>query len=352
MDFDTFYSRNAAAFLDVRRLRMADLHGMAATQYEDAASVLLTSSVVHGVANVCSDIDLICIRHGDAADTAMATQLHCGDAHVEVIAFSDAQLRQTEAALRDMADAPLAVQATGYRDWSRRVPIPRKYVERTATGVDVHATAPYLALQPLVGRVWAAAGADQARQCAVFCLLACRSGERRAAVGYAVNALLFAMNAVLSTLPWPLLNKKWTLKRWQMAASLFPDAPLLSQLGPGITSAWRAASCRMGAELGAADAEQVFQRVDELVAALAGSAPAAAVPTSVAALRPNLAFAALLPGARVVCDTARGRSSLLPDSPTEPLPETSAAALLALSPRDAAFWLGAARAGLASFYLG
>ena len=82
MDLDTFYPRNAAAFLDSRQLRMGDLHGLALAQYEDTASVLLTSSAVHGIANACSDIDLICVRHGDVTDIAMATQLHCGDAHV------------------------------------------------------------------------------------------------------------------------------------------------------------------------------------------------------------------------------------------------------------------------------
>lgn len=337
-----FYASNAATFLRRRDLLMDGLHNIASIQYKDAKCVLLTSSAVHGVANASSDIDLICIRGGDTTDTAMATQLHCGENHIEVIAFSERQLRETEAILYDMAVGSLAVRAEAAGTWNRLVPIPRKYVERIATGVDANGCVPYQHIQASVCAVWVALGVEQARQCAVLAALACRCGERRAAMGYATNTVLSAMNALLSALYWPLLNKKWTVKRWSAAADWFVDDPLYARWGQRLTNAWQQMAGRLGGELDDKDAFTICHLVDDLVGELDGDAPSMAATVT---LQTGLVTALLLPGACLVSDIAGQRSVLLPETANDRLPDTAVGTLLSLPPRDAAFWLGASRAG-------
>jgi hypothetical protein len=343
MDFASFYTRNAASFLDARQLRTGDLDALARKQYEDASCVLLTSSAVHGIANAASDIDLIAIRRADGIETAMATQLHCGDAHLEVLAFTEAQLKQAESAARAMAAMPVRDRLAACRRWDKETTIPRKYLERICTGVDMQGGVPFLALQEAVARVWATVSCDQARQCAMFCALACRSGERRAAAGYAGNALLFAMNALLSSLGWPLINKKWTLKRWSVAPTLFPSSPLLAEFGARSSRAWQAVAERWGSPLHDHDALELAALVESLCAVLLDGAPPQDVPVA--------GSAPLLPGACMVSDSVRQRVALLGDAPADALADATPSSLFRLAPGDAAYWLGAARSRVANFSL-
>ncbi len=217
MNYSAFYARNAEAFLAARRLSFDDLDGVVRRQFDDAKYTLLTSSAVHGVANAASDIDLICITKGGRSDNAMASQIHHNGHHMEVVAFSDAEVDDARATLQAHAQSTASSQLSLYRSWDKHHPISRKYLERIIAGVATDRSVPFVDAQNGLGAIWSVAHFDAFRQSVGFAMLALKCEEGRAAAGYATNALLYLMNAMLSQRCWTVSNKKWTLLRWHHA---------------------------------------------------------------------------------------------------------------------------------------
>jgi hypothetical protein len=336
-----FHAGNATRFLQARGLRMDDLVAAARRQYDDAVHVLLTSSAVHGIANAASDIDLICLRRDESSDTAMATQVHLESAHIEVMAFSESLLEKTVSVLRRASGGALADRVRAYAGLRAPATIPAKYLERICTGVDEQGRTPGLAFHAVLCETWAAVGLDHALQAVQCCALALRAGEPRAAAGYSANALLHLMNALLADAGWPLMNKKWTLKRWQMSRALF-GGELLASLRQRVDAAWCATLESFSNALDPSVAREVTALVDAAGSALLHGRP-------VVAASPEHgvgAEAAFLPGASFLVSRESARATLLPESALSYPAGAPLAALFDLEPAHAAAWLALVRAGV------
>ncbi|KKB61356.1 hypothetical protein WM40_23600 [Robbsia andropogonis] len=345
MNYSAFYSGNAKAFLAARNLSFDDLDTVVRRQYDDAELTLITSSPVHGVANAASDIDLICITDAMQSSDAMASQVYHNGHHMEVVAFaSDEVLAACHELTVQQGKLPIDMLRV-YRQWDKKQRISRKYLERIIAGVATDGSVPYLEWQGTLGATWSIASFDAFRQSAGFALLALRCKETRAAAGYATNALLYLMNAMLSKSGWTVSNKKWTLLRWHQATDslrIWSNVRLVDV----IDSLWDSIypSCTTGLT------EQLAERLVELVD-LAESHFGYEV--DYARLRPALratSNAPFLPGS-VFTLRSDGRAALLPTVDISDALTTHPRDLRATTPDVARHLLIGARVGVIGFSL-
>ncbi|WP_328744906.1 DUF6001 family protein [Streptomyces sp. NBC_00285] len=201
-------------FLAARGLTPDGLDVLLSGRTGKARHFLLTSSPAQGLANATSDVDFIRIQSEPMAGARMATQLFEGPNHLESISFSQEEVDAALADLRALADVDPRQAVSAYRGWDKRHEVRRKYLERLVNGVALDRTLPYLDRLPELARLWKWSSLHTATEQVLFLSLAEAAGERRGRVGYAVNALLYLMDAVLSHHLDVYSNRKWFLLRW------------------------------------------------------------------------------------------------------------------------------------------
>lgn len=202
------------AFLASRGLTPEGLDRLLSGRTGKARHFLLTSSPAQGLANATSDVDFIRIQSEPMAGARMATQLFEGTDHLECISFSHEEADAALADLRALVDVEPRQAVLAYRGWDKRHELRRKYLERMVNGVALDRTLPYLDHLPQLARLWKWSSLHTATEQVLFLSLAEAAGERRGRVGYAVNALLYLMDAVLSHHLDVYSNRKWFLLRW------------------------------------------------------------------------------------------------------------------------------------------
>ncbi len=200
---------HSVAFLQARDTNFDKMLGVVAREVAGLQHMLLTSSAVHGLANATSDIDTICVVDGDDLTARTATQFFDGGNHFETILFSKNEVARELQRLEQAAAGSAAQTFAAYMAWNKNGPMNRKYLERLVNGVTSDGKSPYLEHVTALGPVWRAASLGQAIM-SVGCMnLAVTAGRGQAALGYAVNAILFAMDAVMSHHGQVYSNKKW-----------------------------------------------------------------------------------------------------------------------------------------------
>ncbi|RMV71079.1 hypothetical protein ALP05_200001 [Pseudomonas caricapapayae] len=214
-----FVINNAQAFLAARNIDFDFLNKVAHRQC-DPSGLLLTSSAVHGIATMASDIDMLCVVDEVVSTEQMATQVHQEGLHLELLMFNSTDVHLALQELASLAQKPTLVCLQEYSSWDVRNKIPRKYVERLVYGVTHGLTTPYLSALDDLSVVVSRKDLDVFRMNIACSRLAQRSDEIFAAVGYLMNALIAAMNSLLSMSGWVLSNKKWTLRRWNKSRDL------------------------------------------------------------------------------------------------------------------------------------
>ncbi|MFJ2815278.1 DUF6001 family protein [Streptomyces sp. NPDC091279] len=216
---------NADAFLASRALTPEGLERLLSGRTGAARHFLLTSSPVHGLANATSDVDFIRVQSEPMTGARMATQLFEGANHLESVSFAEDEVHAALADLRTLADADPRQAVLGYRGWDKQHELRRKYLERMVNGVALDRTLPYLDHLPELARLWKRSSLHTATEQVLFLSLAEAAGERRGRVGYAVNALLYLMDAMLSHHLDVYSNRKWFLLRWTRFRKGHGDAP-------------------------------------------------------------------------------------------------------------------------------
>lgn len=347
MKFAQFYALNANAFLASRGIYMEELEDLVTKQYSDIVNVLLTSSAVHGIANRNSDIDLICVRDNDSIDASMATQIHFGENHAEVISFNTHQI----ALAGDLLDKSLSLDVTerllSLRRIEEKTGISRKYLERIFSGVDSKNSVPYLAYQAPLSSLWALDACDMSYQSAQYLALAINSGEFRAASGYAANALQYLMSAILADAGWPMLNRKWILTRWRAAPNILTDSSLFYKYRSDVDELWAKTGARLDTTITEETARHTASLIEECAAAIFGEIGCERPRPSLDSVR-ALEF---LPGAMLLVNEAAGLSTFVRDTEVAlPIPP-SPSALFGLGGAQSAFWLSAVRSKMTSFSL-
>jgi len=222
VDYSAFVTANARAFLQARGIGFEELSQLACQQGFENAQVLLTSSPVHGIATVTSDIDLICICDHGVSAAQMATQIHGHGQHFELLPFAAADTERAFADLAQLAEHPLPLRLAGYHGWDAQHAVRRKYLERLVYAVDIRGGAPLISHLPAAAKVVATTDYDGFHQSHVCAWLALRAEEPGACHGYLINACLAAMSTLLSLGGWFLSNKKWILRRWNLAQERLP----------------------------------------------------------------------------------------------------------------------------------
>jgi hypothetical protein len=206
----------SAAFLESRTTSFARLRDVIGRQIDGIAHVLLTSSPVHGLANATSDIDTICVIDGpDRIAERTATQIFDQSNHYETILFTRGEIASELSRLTAVLATPPAAQLTAYKQWDKGGPLTRKYLERLVNGVATDGLLPYFDWLPALAKLWRVASLARALVAAECAALAERASELRAALGYVVNALLYAMDALMSHHGHVFSNKKWFLLRFR-----------------------------------------------------------------------------------------------------------------------------------------
>lgn len=214
-----FVKKNAQDFLGARNIGFNFLNEVASRQC-DPGTLLLTSSAVHGIATMASDIDMLCVVDEPVSTEQMATQIHQEGLHLELLLFNAADVHLALGELTSLAQSPALICLQNYSRWDKRNKVPRKYVERLVYGVTNDLTTPYLSALGDLCVVVSRKDLDVFRVNVACSRLAQRSDEPFAAIGYLMNALTAAMNSLLSMSGWVLSNKKWTLRRWNKSRDL------------------------------------------------------------------------------------------------------------------------------------
>ncbi|MGG2459849.1 DUF6001 family protein [Streptomyces sp. RGM 3693] len=176
--------------------------------------LLLTSSPVHGLANATSDLDFIRVQADEIHGPRISTKIFVDGHHLEVVSFSQAELDANLTELDRLAAVPPAATVAGFRAWDKQREPRRKQTERIVNGIALDGTAPYLPALPALSTVWSRASLHTALEQVVHTALAEAAGESRGRVGYAYNALLHLMDALLSHHGDVYTTRKWYLLRW------------------------------------------------------------------------------------------------------------------------------------------
>ncbi|WP_445288199.1 DUF6001 family protein [Variovorax atrisoli] len=282
MNYTDFVTANAAEFLRSRNIGFDLLQALAEEQGFDDALVLLTSSPVHGIATATSDIDLVCVTPQAVSKGQMATQIHRGGQHCEILPMGADDLARAFADLASLSTRNLPQRLAGYQRWDAGHAVRRKYLERIVYAVATDGRAHHLSHLGALVPVAASQEYDAFHQSRVCALLALRAGELEAARGHLVNACLAAMAAALSLGGWVLSNKKWTLRRWREAAS-----PRMRVVDPQLRELLDATWSRTSDFLHAVTAREIdaLGEIDVRLGVLAGAptgeiSPRAALPSA------------------------------------------------------------------------
>ncbi|KPI16965.1 hypothetical protein OK074_1758 [Actinobacteria bacterium OK074] len=220
--------RHVDTFLASRGLTFDGLEPLLTGRTGAARHFLLTSSPVHGLANSTSDVDFIRIQAEPMTGARMATQLFEGPNHLESISFAADEVDAALTDLRALAGAGPREAVLAYRGWDKRHEFRRKHLERSVNGVALDRTLPYLDHLPELARLWKWSSLHTATEQVLFLSLAEAAGGRRGRVGYAVNALLYLMDAVLSHHLDVYSNRKWFLLRWTRFRQLHAAEPVVA----------------------------------------------------------------------------------------------------------------------------
>ncbi|MFD8498250.1 DUF6001 family protein [Amycolatopsis sp. NPDC059657] len=201
-------------FLLDRGIAYERLGAIAENRTGAAKHVLLTSSPVQGLANASSDIDLIRIQESPLSVPRMATQIFEDGHHLEVISFGSDEVSQALADLRELAGRAPAELIAGLEGWDRAHEVRTKYLERIVNGVAQDWSLPYADSHGDLAVVWMWGSLHRALKQILFLRWAEAAGETRGRLGYAVNAVLYLMDAILSGDGDVYSNRKWFLLRW------------------------------------------------------------------------------------------------------------------------------------------
>lgn len=177
-------------------------------------TLLLTSSPVHGLANATSDLDFIRIQDEEIEGPRIATKIFEDGHHLEVVSFSRAEVAANLAELERLAADRPAATVAGFRGWDKRREPRRKQTERIVNGVTLDGIAPYQSALPALSTVWHRASLQTAVEQVTHTVLAETARETRGRVGYAINALLHLMDALLSHHGDVYTTRKWYTLRW------------------------------------------------------------------------------------------------------------------------------------------
>jgi len=298
-------------FMATRNTGFARLGLVIGGRVEHIRHLLLTSSPVHGLANATSDIDTICIVEGEALGERTATQVFDAGNHYETIPFSLAELTAERTRLRQSAALPGAAAIKAFNGWDKAGPISRKYLERIINGIAVDGSAPYLDSLPDLARLWRVASLARALAMHDCARLSLAAGEPRGAIGYAINALLYAVEVLLAHFGHVYSSRKWGLLRLERFAA--DDA----QPGDGRSMAASLAATWIRAEAALGDLSTTPSLVAEVAGHLAALAALTDLPLTQAArwqrLQPPTTVLDFLPGMRM--QLSAKRLQLLPKTP-------------------------------------
>ncbi|SEG62201.1 hypothetical protein SAMN05444920_103525 [Nonomuraea solani] len=204
---------NVTTFLRSRQLDPAAL-GALMTERVGPGQLLITSSPVHGLANATSDLDFIRIQDEPLEGARISTKIFEWGEHLEVVSFSAAELAANLKELTDLAIRPPEEIVKVFRSWDKHREPRRKQTERIINGVTLDGQMPYVAALPALAAVWSRAALQSSIEQAVHLALAEAAGELRGRAGYAINTLLFLMDAILSHHGDVYTTRKWYLLRW------------------------------------------------------------------------------------------------------------------------------------------
>jgi hypothetical protein len=207
--------RYARDFFQSRGLSFKNILKAFKYQIDEYKHLLLTSSPVHGISNVKSDIDVICITVEPVPSPRMAIQSFESGNHYEIISFSRDELAGALKLLEELSEMSMAAALEKMGAWNKNCVISRKYTERIVNGVDISLSTPYIASLFQLGIVWKQYSFDMFRKCIILAILAEKTGEMRGRVGYAMNGLLYLMDCIMSHHTYVFSNKKWYLYRYK-----------------------------------------------------------------------------------------------------------------------------------------
>ncbi|MBT2337085.1 hypothetical protein J7E49_24680 [Variovorax paradoxus] len=343
MNYTDFVTANANAFLRSRNIGFDMLATLAREQGFDDAQVLLTSSPVHGIATVTSDIDLVCVTPQAVSKGQMATQIHRDGQHCEILPIGTDDLERAFADLALLSQHALPQRLAVYQRWDSTHAVRKKYLERIVYAVATDGRPHHLSHLPALIPVAAAQEYDAFHQSRVCAVLAERAGEPDATRGYLINGCLTAMAAALSLGGWVLSNKKWTLRRWREAAGPRMNVvdPLLQDR---LTAMWSSlcafAPAATAREIAALD--EIDRQLGLLIGApsLSNTMPHTAAPGTQAALDKQSAF--------LIGDDGRARLAATTQAQDPP---ADFASLGSITTAHAASLLRSARSGVLSFSL-
>ena len=231
--------RNCEAFLATRGTSLARIGEFVGARMDGVRAIYLTSSPVHGLANATSDIDTICVVDGETMPERTATQIFDDDNHYETIPFTTIEVAAEMARLEAAARLSPGKRVSAYKTWDKNGPIARKYLERLVNGVPVREGGIYLDHLGALAVLWKTASLARAVTMTACAELSLAAGERRGALGYGLNAALYAMDAFLSHHGDVYSNKKWFLLRFHrfLAGEAGRESPI-SELGSTFSALW------------------------------------------------------------------------------------------------------------------
>jgi len=196
--------------------------------------VLLTSSLVHGLANRTSDVDLILVTSSNKITSKAATQVFNNGKHFETISFLSEDLEEVFLRLNEISGFTDHELLKAFSNWDATEKIPKKYTERIVNGVNLKWELPFFEHIPNLARIWKIHSFNNFRQCVACAILAIRAEELNSAKGYIVNGLLYIMDSIMSHFGFVFSNKKWFLQRWEHHKKYHIDMPLYRE----VSSLW------------------------------------------------------------------------------------------------------------------
>jgi len=205
--------QNVGEFLIARKLDRKILEYNFRHQTEALVWLLLTSSPVHGFANIYSDLDFICITTQTYREH-MSVQYFIENNHIELIGFSQTELSESLYFLEKLLHMSFEESIHEMCRWKQNSVLSKKYIERIVNGVNMDFDCPYIDHVIALSSAWFRQSYFIFRKCLICLNLAEKAGESRAKIAYGINGLLYLMDAVVSSSNSVFNNKKRYLQRY------------------------------------------------------------------------------------------------------------------------------------------
>lgn len=207
--------RNTIAFMEHQGLDRQEIEALAARIHPGQCTIYFVSTIPAGLAGSKSDVDVILVPDSASGSDAVSNMMFHRDRRIGAKVILATEIAHALDRLREFSSHSLLGRCSDVQTSHSPGTIKWEDLTRLVNGLSFAQGATYLPALPDIARYATACALAKYRQQRFAAKLADRSNAVDALFGYRLNAVISAMDALMSACGRIMSNSKWTLQRWQ-----------------------------------------------------------------------------------------------------------------------------------------